>query len=154
MTRYVTDSDSALRNAQSGEAGSGQPGPGFSQENSAIGPDSAMGSALTDGDRWAGLAERLAGYWTPPAVVVDRPASLSELAAYASTGAWTSQRGFWRVAGIWWFRLVGLPVTVAAYYGAWIAQRPGRALVLAVLYALLAHTGPGRWLLPWPTWAP
>jgi hypothetical protein len=93
--------------------------------------------------------------FTPPVVVAQPPPSLQDISSYAARGGWTGEGGFWRRAGIWWMRLVGAPVTTIAYYAAWFAQRPGRAATVAALYAVLAHTTPGRWLpLPWPSWLP
>ncbi len=74
---------------------------------------------------------------TPPAVWKEQPASLSKLASYAHKAAWTRRdAGFIRSLGIWWCRLVGLPVTVACRYLEWIAQRPGRAATVAALIVI------------------
>ncbi len=94
----------------------------------------------------AGLAG-VKGYVVPPAVVTDPPASLAELAGYAHWGAWTTRTyGPVRAFGVWWFRLVALPVTAVCRYAEWIAQRPGRALPVFVVWKLLISTGPGPWL--------
>lgn len=116
-------------------------------------------SAITFGERVAALLDALVRWseveFRPPAVWADPPASLAALSRYARVGGWTGRAdGFVRTAGIWWHRLIGLPITVAAYYGAWVAQRPGRVFTVSVLYVLIAHTGPGSWLLPWPEWLP
>ncbi|WP_066890752.1 hypothetical protein [Carbonactinospora thermoautotrophica] len=111
-------------------------------------------TALTHRDRWSGLLDRLAGELTPPTVWADRPASLREISRYARHGAWTTETGAWRTAGVWWCRLVAIPVSTLAYYTAWIAQRPSRTVVVTVLYVVAAHTTPGRVLLPWPAWLP
>ncbi|MEV0732407.1 hypothetical protein [Polymorphospora sp. NPDC050346] len=87
-------------------------------------------------------------YVTPPSVLTQPPASVAELAAYAKTGEWTARRyGFVRGAGIWWYRLVGLPYTVWCRYGEWIAQRPGRAITVLLLIKLLASTTAGEWVV-------
>jgi len=86
-------------------------------------------------------------YVTPPSVLTDPPASVAELASYARWGAWTGRTdGPLRRLGIWWYRLVGLPVTVVGRYIEWIAQRPGRAIPVFVLWRLLISTGPGPWV--------
>lgn len=36
-----------------------------------------------------------------------------------------------RVAAIWWFRLVAIPVTVLCHYLAWLVARPSRTAVVA-----------------------
>ncbi|KWX04622.1 hypothetical protein TH66_00235 [Carbonactinospora thermoautotrophica] len=115
-------------------------------------------TALTQRDRWSGLLGRLVGWLagelTPPTVWADPPASLREISRYAHHGAWTTETGAWRTAGVWWCRLVAIPVSTLAYYTAWIAQRPSRTVVVTVLYVVAAHTTPGRVLLPWPAWLP
>ncbi len=86
-------------------------------------------------------------YWVPPALLTEPPASLAELAGYAKAGAWTKRRsGFIRGCGVWWYRLVALPVTAVCRYIEWICQRPGRALPVFLLWKLLITTGPGPWL--------
>ncbi len=85
-------------------------------------------------------------YLTPPSVLSESPASVAELAAYAHWGVWTSSTGPLRRLGIVWHRLVGLPVTVVCRYVEWIAQRPGRAVPVFVLWKLLISTGPGPWV--------
>jgi hypothetical protein len=107
-----------------------------------------LNSAITVGDR-----ARLAVVWAkelyaPPPILTQRPPSVSALAAYAKHGAWTRGRsGFLRGAGVAWFRFVGVPVTVLCRAAEWIWQRPGRAVPVAVLVKVLAHTSPGRWLV-------
>lgn len=85
-------------------------------------------------------------YVTPPSVLVERPASVAELSAYAHWGTWTAEAGVLRNLGIAWYRLAGLPVTVICRYVEWIVQRPGRALVVFALVKLLLSTGPGPWV--------
>lgn len=90
--------------------------------------------------------EWLREYVTPPSVLTESPASVAELAAYAHWGAWTSSTGGpLRRLGIVWHRLVGLPTTVVCRYVEWIAQRPGRAIPVYLLFKLLISTGPGPW---------
>ncbi|WP_433732562.1 hypothetical protein ACQP2Y_46740 (plasmid) [Actinoplanes sp. CA-051413] len=94
----------------------------------------------------SGLAG-IKGYLTPPSVLTQPPASVAELAAYAHWGAWTSRTdGPLRRLGIVWHRLVSLPVTVVCRYVEWIAQRPGRAIPVYLLFKLLISTGPGPWV--------
>ena len=109
-------------------------------------------TAHTDRDRpwWTRLLDEL----TPPTVWTDKPASLKELTLYARHAPWTAKDGFWRAAGTWWCGLIGIPVSTAAYYTAWTAQRPSRALTVLLAYIVLAHTGLGAWLLPYPDWLP
>lgn len=85
-------------------------------------------------------------YVTPPSVLVERPASVAELSAYAHWGTWTAEAGVLRNLGIAWYRLAGLPVTVICRYVEWIVQRPGRSLVVFALVKLLLSTGPGPWV--------
>jgi hypothetical protein len=148
------------------------------QVNSANDPNSAVNSALTESDGgwvpesvlerapwliqaavevWTVWWPRVSAYWRWPHLLATPPPSVAELAAYAEHGPWASKTGFLRHAGIWWFRLVAVPVNVVARYGAWIADRPGRAFTVAVLYTLLAHTSYLGWLLPFPdvaAWLP
>lgn len=92
--------------------------------------------------------------FTPPGIWTDPPATLAELSRYARYGAWTTATGFWRTAGVCWYALFAVPVSCAAYYLAWIVQRPARAVVVSLLYVVVAHTRIGQALLPWPTWLP
>lgn len=108
-------------------------------------------TAHTKRDRWW---SRQLEDLTPPTVWADCPASLRELALYARHSAWGPQNGFIRGCGVWWCRLIGIPVSTVAYYIAWIAQRPSRTFVTVLLCAVLAHTKFGGWLLPWPSWLP
>jgi hypothetical protein len=136
-------------------------------------PDSAPGADSGAGEpgRLAGLAagvavwsrarrravravEWVVGEWTPPAVWSQRPASLAELVGYARHGAWTAHSGFWRTAGVWWMGLVVVPFSTLAYYAAWVLQRPSRFLVCGLVYVVVAHTGLGAAVLPWPAWLP
>ncbi|MGH3737132.1 MAG: hypothetical protein ACRDT6_16180 [Micromonosporaceae bacterium] len=108
-------------------------------------------TAHTQRDRWW---DRQLADLTPPTVWSQPPASLRELSLYARHAAWGPQTGFVRGCGIWWCRLVGIPVSTFAYYVAWIAQRPSRTTVALLLYTVLAHTKFVGWLLPWPSWLP
>ncbi len=87
------------------------------------------------------------GYWTPPSMLTEPPASVQELAAYAWYGGWTTAgSGPVRRLGIWWHRLIGLSTTTVCRYVEWIAQRPGRAIPVYLLWKLLITTGPGPWV--------
>jgi hypothetical protein len=87
------------------------------------------------------------GYWTPPSVLTETPASVAELAAYAHWGAWTSSTdGPLRKLGIVWHRAFSLPATVVCRYVEWLWQRPGRLIPVYVLWKLLISTGPGPWV--------
>jgi hypothetical protein len=109
-------------------------------------PDATRKSAFTDRDRWVGRLDRARSYLIPPAVLTQPPATVAELAAYARTGAWTRRRsGMVRAAGVWWFRLVGLPYTVVCRYGEWVAQRPGRAIPVLLFVKVMASTSWGGW---------
>lgn len=112
----------------------------------------------TDGDGSGGgfsaWMERRFADFEPPEVWSKPPAALSELSRYVRHGAWAGPHTPWRTAAIWWFRLVGLPASTVAYYGAWIIQRPSRTIAAAIVYALLAHLPFLSWLLPWPSWLP
>lgn len=84
----------------------------------------------------------------PPAVWTQPPASLQALVRYADDAPWADKTGSIRAAGRVWCRVIAVPVSVVAYYTAWLAQRPSRFLVLLVLYVVIAHTSAGSWL-PW-----
>jgi hypothetical protein len=158
----ATKSDSEVGNSEFPTDPSVVPDPRETAENSEI----RLDSEVTDGEDTSGffpadlVAEataRAGRIWTwtaaefrPPTVWTDSPASVAALLEYAKTADWAAPGGPWRAAGIWWARLIGIPLTVLAYYAAWIVQRPGRFLTVLFLYALLAQTTPGRWLLPWP----
>lgn len=95
-------------------------------------------------DLWAATT----AYWTPPALFIDRPASLTELAAYAKTAPWTAQTsGPLRAAGVWHYRLIGYPKTVVNRYSEWVWQRPMRLAAHLGGIKILASTGPGIWLV-------
>ena len=138
----TTERDTASCNAGSedGPAERETPVQGVSKLQSAPQP------AITNGDVWRGRLEVALRYLTPPSIITDRPASLVELSRYAHRAGWTSRRtGAIRTAGIWWYRLIGLPVTAICRYAEWIWQRPGRTIPVALLIKLLALTTPGVW---------
>lgn len=85
--------------------------------------------ASARGDRWARLA-------TPPHPWQHRPASLAAMHRYATRGGWTGPDGLARAAGVWWYRLVALPVCLCTHYLAWLVARPARALTVAALVLL------------------
>jgi len=62
---------------------------------------------------------------------------------YAKSGGWTGPTGPARIAGVWWYRLVALPVTVVCHYTAWLVARPSRALT-ATLVGLLVWQAVAR----------
>jgi hypothetical protein len=108
-------------------------------------PASAPISEVTVSDRWWW---RLRDYFTLPDLLTDRAASVPELAAYAHRGGWTRQPfGPVRNAGIWWWRLVGLPQTLRCRVREWVWQRPGRALTVVLLVKLLSLTAPGAYVV-------
>ena len=86
--------------------------------------------ASARGGRWAQLL-------TPPEPWQHRPASLAAMSRYARRGGWAGTSGPARAAGVWWYRLVALPVCLCTHYLAWLVARPARALTVAAL-ALLA----------------
>jgi hypothetical protein len=142
MTAAVTQRDTALCSAESVDAPAERvTSPATSQTGSF-----PVQSAITQRDRLQDLLRAARGYVTPPAVLTDRPASVAELSAYAHRAGWTARSdGPLRVAGVWWFRLIGLPLTVAGRYVEWIAQRPGRAIPVFGLWKLVILTGGGPW---------
>lgn len=87
------------------------------------------------------------GYWTPPSWMTDRLPSYAELWAYAWEGGWTRRtRGPIRWLGIWWLRLVALPVSWFCRGAEWVAQRPGRTLAALILWQAVVRSTPGAWL--------
>lgn len=103
------------------------------REGSAV---SADRKATTDSDRRSGLVARLRWELTPPEPWQHRPASLAAMWRYAARGGWTGPTGPARVAGVWWCRLVALPVCLVTHYLAWLVARPSRTAT-AALVALL-----------------
>lgn len=101
------------------------------------------GSATTHSDPRPGLAARLRWELTPPEPWTHRPASLAAMWRYAKSGGWTGPTGVARQLGVWWYRLVALPVTVVCHYTAWLVARPSRALT-ATLVGLLVWQAVAR----------
>lgn len=91
----------------------------------------------TDSDRRPGLVARLVTELTPPEPWTQQPASLAAMWRYARRGGWTGPTGPARVAGVWWCRLVTIPVCVVTHYTAWLVARPSRALTAALVALLL-----------------
>lgn len=117
------------------------------RETAAHGPET-LHSAVTNSDKWGRLLDQTLAYFTPPAILTDQPATIPDLSRYAHRGAWTARTdGPIRAAGIWWWRLAALPTTIACRTWEWIAQRPGRAIPIAVITKLLASTTPGNWVV-------
>lgn len=109
-------------------------------------PSTLHPETITHSDRMRRWLQAAKAYLTPPSVLAEPPPSYTELVNYAHHGAWTRHtNGPVRAAGIWWHRLVSLPITGACRYLEWIAQRPGRAIAVAVVVKLAALTGPGGW---------
>lgn len=122
-------------------------GPDVTHRSHVEAPDT-LHPAITFGDRARGWVAAARAYWTPPEILTKRPPAVSALSAYAKAGAWTRQvDGPIRRAGVWWFRLIGVPVTVACRFAEWVWQRPGRAIPVLVLCKVLALTTPGAWLV-------
>jgi hypothetical protein len=78
------------------------------------------------------------------------------MARYARRGGWTGPEGTVRRLGVWWFRLVGIPVTIVCHYTAWIVARPARTVVTVGLWAVLMQVpavyAAAALLLPWDPW--
>lgn len=102
--------------------------------------------AVTARDRLSDLWPRLRAYWVPPTLLTDPPPAVTELAGYARHGKWTASTGKVRQLGVWWYRLVALPVTVACRYIEWMFQRPGRLIPVFALWKLFIDTGGGPWI--------
>lgn len=93
-------------------------------------------------DRTFAALARLKTYFMPPSLLTDPPPSMTQLAAYARRGAWTgSRKGFIRSLGVWWYRLVAIPVTAVCRYVEWTLQRAGRAVAVYLVWRLLISTG-------------
>lgn len=120
-------------------------------ENPGIQPSklhAALTATIASSDWWKRMVKAGLAYYTPPSVLVDRPATVAELAEYAYWAPWTrAQAGTLRTAGIWWYRLVGVPATVTCRYWEWICQRPGRAIPTLITVKLIASTSWGGWLI-------
>lgn len=101
----------------------------------------------TIGDIARGLAVGARPYFTPPSVLTDPAAAIPELRKYPRTGRWTSSKGPLRTLAVGYWRAVGLPTTVVCRSVEWIAQRPGRAVLVYILWRLFTVAGPGAWLV-------
>lgn len=111
---------------------------------------------LTQRDRRPGGWGRLADQLTPPQPWSHRPASLAAMARYAARGGWTGPEGLPRRAGVWWYRLVAVPVTLVCHYTAWIVARPARTVVTVLVWGVAMHV-PALYalaaaILPWDPW--
>ena len=111
---------------------------------------------VTQRDHGRGVWVRLVDELTPPEPWRHRPASLAAMARYAARGGWTGPDGLVRRAGVWWYRLVAVPVTVGCHYTAWLVARPSRTATVAILWAVAMQVPPLRALaslvLPWDPW--
>lgn len=135
----TTDSDSALRGAVSGVEPA-EEDPTRVRARARAREDCAVQTAppaTTDSDRRGGGWQRLAAQLRPPEPWTHRPASLAAMARYARQGGWTGPDGLARQAGVWWYRLVAVPVTLVCHYTAWLVARPSRALTAAVVVLLV-----------------
>lgn len=104
------------------------------REGSAVSTDR---KSTTDSDHRSGLVDRIRRELTPPEPWQHRPASLAAMWRYASRGGWAGPTGVARRLGVWWYRLVALPVTVVCHYTAWLVARPSRAITAAVVGLLV-----------------
>lgn len=94
------------------------------------------------------LRGRALEYFRPPRIMTARPADVPALLRYARVGSWTkSENGAIRKAGVAYWHLIGLPTTVVCRYVEWIAQRPGRALIVFLLWRLVISNRPGPWVV-------
>jgi hypothetical protein len=73
---------------------------------------------------------------TPPDIWSDDRPSLRKLWLYGVYGRWTAATGPVRVAGAVYATTVAFPLHAALYLALWIAERPSRLLVAAVITAL------------------
>ncbi len=85
-------------------------------------------------------------YFVPPKLLTNPPPAVTDLRAYAHHGTWTRADGLARTVGVAWLYAVALPVTVACRYLEWVAQRPGRAVVVLGLWLAFIKTGGGPWI--------
>lgn len=104
------------------------------REDSAV---SAARKPVTDGDGRAGVVDRIRRELTPPQPWQHRPASLAAMWRYAARGGWAGPQGLARQAGVWWFRLVTLPICLVTHYVAWLVARPSRTLTATVVVLLV-----------------
>lgn len=139
-TRDVTERNSP---ASSGEFQKVSPERETAPEDSSLQPE-----AITARERLVDLLQRSRAYWVPPSLLTDPPASVTELTSYARYAGWTARAdGPMRRLGVTWLYTVGLPVTVVCRYSEWVAQRPGRAIPVFVVWKLFVTTGPGPWMV-------
>lgn len=135
----TTDSDTAFRGAVSG-AESAEMAPTRARARARAREETATNTApasVTDGDRRRDVWTRLVGELRPPEPWSHRPASLAAMARYAARGGWTGPHGLARRAGVWWYRLIAIPVCLVTHYSAWLVARPSRALTAAVVAFLV-----------------
>lgn len=101
-------------------------------------------SALTLSD----IGPRVRTYFTPPSILTDVPESIPAKRRYARAGDWTtSVNGPVRKAGVGYWRLVALPMSAVTGYVQWIADRPGRALIIYVIWRMVISNPPGPWIV-------
>lgn len=131
----TTHSDTAFRGAVSGD----EPADAASRHTGARArarEESAVQTApppVTERDRRPGRWPRLVNQLRPPQPWTHRPASLAAMWRYARRGGWTGPDGVARRLGVWWYRLIAVPVTVVCHYTAWLVARPSRALTGALV---------------------
>lgn len=131
----TTERDTAFRSAVSG-AEPAEEAPRHTNALPRAREDSAVQTApptTTDSDVRGGGWQRLVGELRPPEPWTHRPASLAAMARYASRGGWTGPEGLARRLGVWWYRLIAVPVTLVCHYTAWLVARPSRALTAALV---------------------
>lgn len=98
-------------------------------------------------DRIRGAVGWLKAWIVPPNVLMEPPPAFSELAGYATRGAWTRSRdGFLRGLAKLWLVVVALPAIVWLRLKEWVITRPSRALLAVVVWQLLIRSEPGAWL--------
>lgn len=112
------------------------------RENAPQATDSRK-SVVTNSD----IKARTIAYFTPPSILTDAPESIPAKRRYARSGDWiASVDGPIRKLGIGYWRVIALPVSVVAGYVTWIADRPGRALIVYGLWRMVIGNPPGPWL--------
>lgn len=83
----------------------------------------------------------------PPNVLMEPPPAFSELAGYATRGAWTRSRdGFLRGLAKLWLVVVALPMIVKLRIKEWAVTRPSRAVAAVIVWQLSIRSEPGVWL--------
>lgn len=94
------------------------------------------------------VAKGLLKEWlVPPNVLTEPPPAFSELAGYATRGAWTRSRdGFLRGLAKLWLVVVALPMIVKLRLKEWVLTRPSRALFAVIVWQLFIRSEPGVWL--------